>query len=83
MILYRALSLPRHVTDEAKGLESPAIEADLSVIKDMYNVNVFGPMEMVQQFTPLLLQAKGTIVNVGSAPGPPPTNHLVVCSPSC
>lgn len=50
----------------AQGLESPAIDADISTIKAMYDVNVFGPMEMVRQFQPLLLQAKGTIVNIGS-----------------
>ncbi len=32
----------------------------------MYDVNVFGPMEMVRQFTPLLLSVQGTIVNIGS-----------------
>lgn len=32
----------------------------------MYDVNVFGPMEIVRQFTPLLFPVQGTIVNIGS-----------------
>lgn len=48
------------------GLESPALETDILDIKRMYDVNVFGPMEMITQFTPLLLHVQGTIVNTGS-----------------
>lgn len=47
-------------------LESPALDADISDIKSMYDVNVFGPMEMIKQFTPLLLRTRGTVVNLGS-----------------
>ncbi|KAJ5460082.1 uncharacterized protein N7458_001634 [Penicillium daleae] len=50
-------------------IESAALDTDISDIKSMYDVNVFGPMEMVRQFTPLLLPVKGTIVNIGSILG--------------
>jgi len=33
----------------------------------MYEVNVFAPMEMVRQFTPLIFPVHGTIVNIGSS----------------
>jgi short-subunit dehydrogenase len=32
----------------------------------MFEVNLFGVMEMVKQFSPLLIAASGTIVNHGS-----------------
>ena len=57
-IVDRCLTFP--------GLESPALDTEISTIKHMYDVNVFGPMEMIRQFTPLLFPAQGTIVNIGS-----------------
>lgn len=48
------------------GLESPAIETDISTIRSMYETNVYGPMEMNREFLPLLLHTKGTIVNIAS-----------------
>lgn len=57
------------VNNAGSWLEAPAIEGDLTAIKRMYDVNVFGPMEMIQQFIPLLLKARGTIVNIGSILG--------------
>ncbi|KAN0091815.1 hypothetical protein V8E51_017662 [Hyaloscypha variabilis] len=58
-----------HITNFSRRgswLESPAIETNISEIKAMYDVNVFGPMQMVREFTPLLLPVQGTIVNIGS-----------------
>ncbi|KAK9326685.1 hypothetical protein V1520DRAFT_284770 [Lipomyces starkeyi] len=57
------------VNNAGAWIESAALDTDISAIKDMYDVNVFGPMEMVRQFTPLLLPVKGTIVNIGSILG--------------
>jgi 1-acylglycerone phosphate reductase len=56
------------ITKPIIGLEEPAIEAELVSIKAMFEINVFGVMEMVKQFSPLLIAAKGTIVNHGSTP---------------
>ncbi|KAM0341662.1 hypothetical protein ACHAPU_009908 [Fusarium lateritium] len=59
--------------------EAPAIEADPARVRSLFNTNVFGLMEMVTAFTPLLLAtvASGhepTIINVASVlarlPGP-------------
>jgi 1-acylglycerone phosphate reductase len=37
-----------------------------TVVKDMFEVNVYGVMRVVQEFVHLLIKAEGTIVNIGS-----------------
>lgn len=51
--------------------EAPAIEADMSRVRGLFETNLFGLMEVVSAFTPLLLASvksgnKPTIVNVAS-----------------
>ncbi|KAH8156817.1 hypothetical protein CIB48_g11431 [Xylaria polymorpha] len=46
-----------------------AADSDLKEIEKMFAVNVFGPMRMVRVFHPLLVQKRGTIVNIGSVGG--------------
>lgn len=51
--------------------EAPAIEADPSRVRALFDTNVFGLMEMVSAFAPLLLasvtpNSKPTIINVAS-----------------
>ncbi|KAI9368959.1 hypothetical protein BJX61DRAFT_521527 [Aspergillus egyptiacus] len=46
-----------------------AIDTDVQQVQQMFNVNVFGPMRMVHAFHPLLIKAKGCIVNIGSVGG--------------
>lgn len=51
--------------------EAPAIEADATCIRRMFDTNVFGLFDMVKAFTPLLLSSKGTkhipmIINTAS-----------------
>jgi 1-acylglycerone phosphate reductase len=46
-----------------------AIDTQVSEVEKMFAVNVFGPMRMVHIFHPLLIQAKGTVVNIGSVGG--------------
>ncbi|CAK1361737.1 NADPH-dependent 1-acyldihydroxyacetone phosphate reductase [Cercospora beticola] len=52
--------------------EAPAVEQDPSRVRQMFESNVFGVMEMISTFTPLLLAAKAgsslppTIVNTAS-----------------
>ncbi|KAL5358840.1 hypothetical protein BJX96DRAFT_183371 [Aspergillus floccosus] len=40
--------------------EAPAIEADTTCIRSMFDTNVFGLFDMVKAFTPLLLSSNGT-----------------------
>jgi 1-acylglycerone phosphate reductase len=46
-----------------------AIDTDVTVVQQMFDVNVFGPMRMVHHFHDLLIEAGGTIVNIGSIGG--------------
>ncbi|KAF5962404.1 NADPH-dependent 1-acyldihydroxyacetone phosphate reductase [Fusarium bulbicola] len=51
--------------------EAPAIEADAARVRSLFSTNVFGLMEMVTAFTPLLLASvpsghEPTIINVAS-----------------
>lgn len=46
-----------------------AIDTDVNAVKRMFEVNVFGPMQMVHHFHDMLIQASGTIVNIGSIGG--------------
>lgn len=45
------------------------IDTDVQEVQKMFNVNVFGPMRMVKSFHPLLVNARGTVVNIGSVGG--------------
>ncbi|KAK0758053.1 hypothetical protein N5P37_009351 [Trichoderma harzianum] len=46
-----------------------AIDTDVNAVKRMFEVNVFGTMQMVHHFHDMLIQASGTIVNIGSIGG--------------
>ncbi|RFU76452.1 nad -binding [Trichoderma arundinaceum] len=46
-----------------------AIDTDVNAVKRMFEVNVFGPMQMVHHFHDMLIRATGTIVNIGSIGG--------------
>ncbi len=46
-----------------------AIDTDVNAVKRMFEVNVFGPMQMVHHFHDMLIQASGAIVNIGSIGG--------------
>ncbi|KAJ7459513.1 NAD(P)-binding protein [Mycena galericulata] len=48
----------------------PATDVDIDEVKDVFEVNVFGVMRMVQEFAPLLIASgDGRIVNIGSIVG--------------
>lgn len=38
-------------------------------LHDLFEVNLFGPMRMIREFLPLLLERRGRIVNIGSQGG--------------
>ena len=44
----------------------PLVDADLEYGRRMFEVNFWGVLSMVQAFAPLVVQAKGTIVNISS-----------------
>lgn len=45
---------------------APVIDTDIQIAKEMFRVNVFGVLLMVKSFSPLLLAARGCIVNICS-----------------
>ncbi|KEF59297.1 oxidoreductase [Exophiala aquamarina CBS 119918] len=47
----------------------PAIDVDVEDAKKIFNVNFFAIVRLCQVFAPLLIQAKGTIVMIGSLAG--------------
>ena len=46
--------------------QSPLLDVDIAEAKRLYDVNVWGPLAMVQAFAPLLIEAKGIISNQSS-----------------
>lgn len=46
-----------------------ALEADDRVARDLFDVNFWGVVDMCRTFAPLVIKAKGTIVNVSSLNG--------------
>ena len=47
----------------------PTLDMDIEQAKKMYDVNVWGVIAMTQAFAPLVIAAKGTIVNIASISG--------------
>lgn len=45
---------------------SPLLDVDISEAKELYDVNVWGPLAVVQAFSPLLIEAKGIVYNQSS-----------------
>ncbi|RYP78221.1 hypothetical protein DL771_000698 [Monosporascus sp. 5C6A] len=46
-----------------------AIDTEVASVRRMFDVNVFGPMQMVHHFHDMIIRASGAIVNIGSIGG--------------
>lgn len=46
-----------------------AIDTDVAAVQRMFDINLFGPMRMVRSFHPMIIAARGAIVNIGSIGG--------------
>lgn len=57
------------VNNSGLGYLSPVLDTDLVEAKEIFNVNVWGVLEVTQAFAPLLIASKGTVVNNGSVVG--------------
>ena len=57
------------VNNAGGGYTMPTLDADLEKVKKMYDVNVFGVVAVTQGFAPLVIAAKGAIVNISSVAG--------------
>lgn len=51
------------------GATGPLIEADLATAKQLYDVNVLGLLAVTQAFVPMLIAAKGKLINISSVGG--------------
>lgn len=54
------------VNNAGRNYTVPALDVDFDEVRQTFETNVFGVMRMCQAFAPLLVEAKGTIVQVGS-----------------
>ncbi|KAI1824886.1 short chain dehydrogenase [Xylaria intraflava] len=61
--------LRESITAITNGYTMTAADTQVKEVEKMFAVNVFGPMRMVHIFHPLIIQAKGKIVNIGSVGG--------------
>ena len=71
----------RHISDQSNGsldylvnnagrnYTVPALDVDFPEVQATFETNVFSVMRICQAFAPLLIQAKGTIVQIGSVAG--------------
>lgn len=57
------------VNNAGQGYAMPATDMDISKVQTLFNTNLFGAMRMVKAFAPLVIAAKGKIVNNGSMAG--------------
>ncbi|KAJ6108159.1 hypothetical protein N7523_009482 [Penicillium sp. IBT 18751x] len=47
----------------------PLLDEDIDAAKEIFNINVWGPLAMTQVFAPLLIKSRGTLVNITSIAG--------------
>ena len=57
------------VNNAGRNYTVPATDVDFDEVQQTFEVNVFAVMRMCQAFAPLLIQARGTIVQIGSLAG--------------
>ncbi|KAK5246487.1 NADPH-dependent 1-acyl dihydroxyacetone phosphate reductase [Exophiala xenobiotica] len=54
------------LNNSGQNIIMPALDLDIDDAKGMFEVNFWGVLRMIQAFAPLLIEAEGTIVNIGS-----------------
>lgn len=57
------------VNNAGVAYRAAALEVDDRVARDLFDVNFWGVVDMCRAFSPLVIQAKGTIVNIASLNG--------------
>ncbi|KAM0454485.1 hypothetical protein ACHAPV_008356 [Trichoderma viride] len=66
---YTGGTLDYLVNNSGQSLHMPTLDQDIESAKDMFEVNFWGVFRMIKAFAPLLIEAKGTVVNIGSING--------------
>lgn len=54
------------VNNAGFGYTMPYLDNDVEICKDMFEVNVWGPVRVTQAFISLLVEIQGTVVMIGS-----------------
>ena len=62
-------SLDVLVNNAGVEFNCPLLDTDVAEAKRLYDVNVWGPLAMIQAFAPLLIEAKGVVFNQSSIDG--------------
>jgi short-subunit dehydrogenase len=57
------------VNNAGMAYSTPSLDADVKTVRDLFDVNFFGTLETTIAFAPLVVAAKGTIVNICSTAG--------------
>ncbi|KAI0900057.1 NAD(P)-binding protein [Annulohypoxylon nitens] len=57
------------VNNSGQNFIMPALDVDLDKARRLFDLNFFAPLAMIQAFAPLLIEARGCIVNHSSAAG--------------
>lgn len=57
------------VNNAGRNYTVPALDIDFDEVQSTFEVNVFAVMRMCQALAPLIIEAKGTIVQIGSLAG--------------
>lgn len=57
------------VNNSGSGYVMPFLDSDIETSKHMFDVNVWGVVRVTQVFAPLVISARGTIVNNASTAG--------------
>ncbi|KAH8433014.1 SDR family oxidoreductase [Aspergillus melleus] len=57
------------INNAGQSMVYPALDSSIESSKKLFDVNLFGPMAVAQAFAPLVIAAKGTVVNVCSMSG--------------
>ena len=54
------------INNSGQGLVLPALDTEIDQARKMFDVNFWGVVNVVHAFAPLVIEAKGTIVNATS-----------------
>ncbi|KPM45313.1 hypothetical protein AK830_g1129 [Neonectria ditissima] len=66
------------INNSGIGDKAALLDVDLATAKSVFDVNIWGVLEVTQAFSPMIIASKGTIVNIGSVVGrvPIPFNGI-------
>jgi NAD(P)-dependent dehydrogenase (short-subunit alcohol dehydrogenase family) len=67
------------INNAGMGLSAPGLDTPMSDARKVFDINFFGVLEMIQVFSPLLVEAKGFIINNSSVGGHLPLPFLSMC----